>query len=88
MTAWAHRLTLNLHTAWPQRYSAAQEIHMAYLEAGADILETNSFSGTVIAQVRVARRACCAAPRHAVRSGLHAGWSNCSAQLHRSARGV
>ena len=28
-----------------------QEIHMAYLEAGADILETNSFSGTVIAQV-------------------------------------
>ena len=24
---------------------------MAYLEAGADILETNSFSGTVIAQV-------------------------------------
>ena len=30
----------------------AQEIHMAYLEAGADILETNSFSGTVIAQAR------------------------------------
>ena len=28
-----------------------QEIHTAYLEAGADILETNSFSGTVIAQV-------------------------------------
>jgi len=26
------------------------EIHRAYLEAGADIIETNSFSGTVIAQ--------------------------------------
>lgn len=28
------------------------EIHMAYLEAGADILETNTFNGTTISQAR------------------------------------
>lgn len=27
------------------------EIHTAYLEAGADILETNTFNGTTISQV-------------------------------------
>ncbi|MBM3771846.1 MAG: methionine synthase [Acidimicrobiia bacterium] len=32
------------------RPDVIREIHEAYLEAGADIIETNSFSGTVIAQ--------------------------------------
>ncbi len=27
-----------------------EEIHMAFLEAGADILETNTFNGTTISQ--------------------------------------
>jgi 5-methyltetrahydrofolate--homocysteine methyltransferase len=27
------------------------EIHMAYLEGGADIIETNTFNGTIISQV-------------------------------------
>jgi 5-methyltetrahydrofolate--homocysteine methyltransferase len=28
------------------------EIHMAYLDCGADIIETNTFNGTTISQVR------------------------------------
>lgn len=28
------------------------DIHMAYLDAGADILETNTFNGTIISQVQ------------------------------------
>jgi methionine synthase I (cobalamin-dependent) len=30
------------------------EIHTAYLEAGADIIETNTFNGTIISQVGTA----------------------------------
>jgi len=52
-----------------------EAIHKAYLEAGADIVETNTFSGTVIAQAdyemeeqayainfesaKIAKKACC-----------------------------
>ena len=42
-----------------------REIHRRYFEAGADIGETNTFSGTTIAQAR-SRPCCCAAP---------AGWA-------------
>ena len=33
------------------------EIHTAYLEGGADIIETNTFNGTTISQARVRVRA-------------------------------
>ena len=35
------------------RPDLVKEIHHAYLDAGADILETNTFNGTCISQVRI-----------------------------------
>ena len=34
------------------RPDVIEEIHTAYLEGGADIIETNTFNGTTISQVR------------------------------------
>jgi 5-methyltetrahydrofolate--homocysteine methyltransferase len=36
------------------RPDVIKEIHHAYLDAGADILETNTFNGTCISQVTIA----------------------------------
>lgn len=36
------------------RPDVIEEIHTAYLEAGADIIETNTFNGTTISQVGLA----------------------------------
>ena len=34
----------------PPLLQVIEEIHMAFLEAGADIIETNTFNGTTISQ--------------------------------------
>lgn len=47
----AHELKGNNDVLVLTRPDVIEEIHTAYLEAGADIIETNTFNGTTISQV-------------------------------------
>jgi 5-methyltetrahydrofolate--homocysteine methyltransferase len=47
---WPHSLKGNNDLLTLTRPAIIREIHMAYLEAGADIIETNTFNSTAIAQ--------------------------------------
>ena len=53
--AHGHELKGNNDVLVITRPDVIRQIHHAYLDAGADILETNTFNGTSISQVR-----CCA----------------------------
>lgn len=48
-----HELKGNNDVLVLTRPDVIEEIHTAYLEAGADIIETNTFNGTTISQVGV-----------------------------------
>ena len=48
----SHELKGNNDLLVITRPDVISEIHMAYLDGGADILETNTFNGTCISQVR------------------------------------
>ena len=63
-----------------------REIHRRYFEAGADIGETNTFSGTTIAQAR--SRPCCRTTRAATATHEFSASGFAAGRLQHGARGV